>query len=67
MFDFVLINTGNNLSPANLKTLDLSGTILLVTLPHLAAVAHAKRTLNVFTTLGYEKKIRLIVNRYNPA
>jgi pilus assembly protein CpaE len=67
MFDFVLINTGSNLSPTNLKALDLSGTILLVTLPHLAAVAHAKRTLSVFTTLGHEKKTRLIVNRYNPA
>ncbi|MDP6087595.1 MAG: AAA family ATPase [Nitrospinota bacterium] len=55
MFDFVLINTGSNLSPANLKALDLSGTTMLVTLPHLAAVAHARRTLSVFTTLGYEK------------
>ncbi len=67
LFDLVLINTDSRFSPATLKSLDLSQTIVLLTLPHLAAIAHAKRTLEVFKTLGYEKKVRLVVNRYNPA
>lgn len=65
-FDFVLINTASSLSPVTLRALDSSDVILLLTLPHLAAIAHAKRTLDVFKTLGYERRVRLVINRLSP-
>ncbi|MFQ5692129.1 MAG: CpaE family protein [Nitrospinota bacterium] len=66
MFDFILINTPSSFSPATLKALDASDTILLVTLPHLSAIAQAKRALDVFRTLGYENRARLVINRLTP-
>ncbi len=67
LFDFVLIDTAHNFSPTTIKALDSSDVILLLTLPHLAAIADAKRTLEVFSRLGYEKRLRLVVSRISPA
>jgi pilus assembly protein CpaE len=63
IFDFVLINTACRFSPVNLRALDTSNTILLLTLPHLAAIAHTKSTIEVFRSLGYEDRIKLVINR----
>ena len=66
MFDFVLINTARNFSPITLRALDASDVILLLTLPHLAAIADTRRTLDVFRSLGYQDRIRLVINRLSP-
>ncbi|MFQ5915253.1 MAG: AAA family ATPase [Nitrospinota bacterium] len=66
MFDFVLVNTARNFSPITLRAMDFADVILLLSLPHLAAIADARRTLEVFKRLGFENRVRLVVNRMTP-
>lgn len=63
LFDFVVINTAHNFSPVTLQALDASDKILLLTIPHLLAVQDCKRTLGLFKKLGYDDRVRLLVNR----
>ncbi|MFQ5912135.1 MAG: AAA family ATPase [Nitrospinota bacterium] len=65
-FDFVLINTARNFSSATLNALDSADVILLLTLPHLAALKSAKHTVEIFRTLGYEDRLRLVASRMDP-
>ncbi len=63
LFDFVLIDVPHNFTPITLRALDSADAILLVTLPYLSAIMDTKRTVEVFRSLGYEKRLLVVVNR----
>ncbi len=63
LFDFVLIDAPHNFSPVTLRALDSADAILLVTLPYLSSIMDTKRTVEVFRSLGYEKRLLVVVNR----
>ncbi len=66
VFDYVIIDGGNEFNDQVLTALEHSDSILLVTLLNLPAIRNTKRCLDIFRQLRYDqKKARLIVNRYN--
>ncbi|MBN1793705.1 MAG: AAA family ATPase [Candidatus Omnitrophica bacterium] len=66
MFDYVIVDGGNEFDEHVLSSLDLSDTILLLSLLNLPAIRNTKRCLDIFRRLRYDpEKARLIINRYD--
>jgi pilus assembly protein CpaE len=66
-FDWVIADVGCSWSSASVRALDLSDQLLLVTAFEVPALHHTRRQLELFHRLGYERKVRLVVNRQSSA
>ncbi len=66
LFDFILVDGGQRLDPVSLKILQMSDTVLMVTVLNLPCLANAKKLLWTFQRLGFPPRetVRIIANRY---
>jgi pilus assembly protein CpaE len=66
MFDYVLIDTGQSTNDTSLKVIELSDTILLISILSLPCLANTNRLLKSFLDLGYTMgdQIKIVLNRY---
>jgi pilus assembly protein CpaE len=66
MFDYVLIDTGQSTNDTSLRVVELSDTLLLVTILSLPCLANTNRLIKSFLDLGYaeDDRIKIILNRY---
>jgi len=63
MFDYVIVDGGNEFDEQVLATLDLSDAVLLLSLLNLPAIRNTKRCLDIFRRLRYDQdKVKLIIN-----
>jgi pilus assembly protein CpaE len=66
MFDYVLIDTGQSTNDTSLRVVEMSDTLLLITILSLPCLANTNRLMKSFLDLGYaeEDRIKIILNRY---
>ncbi len=66
VFDYIVIDGGNSLDDITLKILELSDTVLLITILSLPCLTNVRRLLWTFKKLGYplEESVKVVVNRY---
>jgi pilus assembly protein CpaE len=66
IFDFVIIDGGQSMDEPSLKILEMSDTVLLITLLSLPCLSNTNRLLEAFGDLGYlpKERVRIVVNRY---
>ncbi len=66
MFDYVLIDTGQSTNDTSLRVIELSDTIMLITILSLPCLANTNRLIKSFLDLGYaeEDRIKIVLNRY---
>jgi pilus assembly protein CpaE len=64
-YDFVMVNMGSSLDEMNLQILDIADVILLVTTPEVTAITNTARFLEVARRVGYDRKLRVVLNRAN--
>jgi len=66
MFDFVVIDGGQSLDETSLKMLEMSDTVLLVSILSLPCLSNTKKLLKLFYTLGYlpKERIKVVINRH---
>jgi len=66
MFDHVLIDTGQSTNDTSLRVVELSDTLLLVTILSLPCLANTNRLIKSFRDLGYvnNDRIKIVLNRY---
>ncbi len=66
-FDFIVIDNGQSIDDISQKILELSDSVLLVSIQSLPCFINIKRLLETFRDLGLqnEDKIRIIINRYH--
>jgi MinD-like ATPase involved in chromosome partitioning or flagellar assembly/CheY-like chemotaxis protein len=65
VYDFVIVNMNSSLDEMNLQILDVADVILLVTTPEVTAITNTARFLEVARRVGYDRKLRVILNRAN--
>jgi len=66
IFDYVIIDAGDEFNDRTLAAMDLSNKILLVSLLSVPSIQNTKRCLDIFRRLRYdEAKVKLVINRYN--
>lgn len=64
-FSYILVDLGTNIDKMNMKILELSDLILLVSIVNLPLIRNCQRCLDLFSNLGYnENKTKIIINRY---
>jgi pilus assembly protein CpaE len=66
MYDYVLIDTGQSTNDTSLRVVELSDTLLLITILSLPCLANTNRLMKSFLDLGYadENRIKIVLNRY---
>ncbi|MGZ3613919.1 MAG: AAA family ATPase [Thermodesulfobacteriota bacterium] len=66
LFDFILVDGGQRLDPVSLRILQMSDTVLMITVLNLPCLTNAKKLLWTFQKLGFPTRetIRIIANRY---
>lgn len=66
MFDFVVIDGGQSLDETSLKILQMSDTVLLVSILSLPCLSNTKKLLKSFHSLSYpsRERIKVIINRH---
>lgn len=66
-FDYIVIDSGQHLDDVSLKVLELSDTILIVSVLSLPCLVIVKRLLESFKRLGYppDENTKIIINRYH--
>jgi pilus assembly protein CpaE len=66
MFDFVVIDGGQLLDSVSQKTLQLSDSVLLVTILTLTCLTNAQKIFKIYDYWGYpmKGKVKIVVNRY---
>jgi pilus assembly protein CpaE len=66
IFDFVIVDCGQSMDEASLRVLEMSDTVLLVTLLSLPCLSNTNRLLKSFADLGYlpKERVKIVVNRY---
>ena len=66
MFDYVIVDGGQSLGDISLKILELSDTVLLISILSLPCLSNTNKLLRTFHDLGFppDENIRAIVNRY---
>lgn len=66
MFDYVLIDTGQSTNDTALRVIELSDTIMLITIMSLPCLANTNRLIKSFLDLGYaeDDRIKIVLNRY---
>jgi pilus assembly protein CpaE len=65
MFDFVIVDTHCAMDECVLQLLDTADRILLVTTPEVSSLHTTSRALRLAPSLGWEKKLLLVLNRAN--
>lgn len=64
-FSYILVDVGTNIDKTNMKILELSDLILLVSIVNLPLIRNCQRCLDLFNNLGFdENKTKIIINRY---
>jgi len=66
MFDYIIIDGGQSLGNISLKILELSDTVLLVSILSLPCLSNANKLLRTFRDLGFppENNIKVVINRF---
>ena len=66
-FDYIIIDGGQSLDNISLKILEISDTVLLVTVLNLSCLANTHKLLRTFDDLGFssERNIKIIANRFS--
>ena len=66
MFDFVVIDGGHSLDEISLKVLQISDSVLLISVLSLPCLSNTDKLLKAFDDLDYplKKKIKIVINRY---
>jgi pilus assembly protein CpaE len=64
-FDSIVVDTHTGLDELNLQLLEEADRILLVTTPELASTIHTSQFIAVARTLGYDPRIKVVLNRAN--
>ncbi len=65
IFAYVIVDTSSSFDIKTLTCLDMSNSILLVSMVNLPSIRNSQRCLTLFKRLEYdEDKVKLIVNRY---
>lgn len=67
-YDYVLVDTSKSLGPAALAALQLADPVFLVTNMDVPSLRNLKRCVPILdrVTAGDEKRLRLVINRFNP-
>lgn len=64
-FSYIVVDAEASFEDKNISVLDMSDTILLVTVTNMPALKNTQRCLEFFDKLNYDStKVKLIVNRY---
>ncbi|HYE74152.1 MAG TPA: AAA family ATPase [Blastocatellia bacterium] len=64
-FEYVVIDPQHTLSEITISALDLADDLLLLLTLDIPSIRSAKRALDIFTRLGYDRKrIKIVLNRY---
>jgi pilus assembly protein CpaE len=67
MFDYVIVDTPHQFDDRTLTALEMSDTVLLVSLLNLPTLKNTQKCLELFGRLGLrDERIRLLLNRYLP-
>ncbi len=67
MFDIVIVDTPHTFDERTLTALEMSDTILLVTLLNLPALKNTQRSIELFCRLGlFDERVKLVLSRYLP-
>jgi len=66
MFDYIIIDAGQSTDDTSIKVLEVSDTLMLVTILSLPCLANTNKLLRSLTELGYvsKDKIKVVLNRY---
>jgi pilus assembly protein CpaE len=66
MFDYVIIDGGQSTDDTSLRIVELTDTLLLITILSLPCLANANKLIKSFIDLGYlnSDRIKVILNRY---
>ena len=66
VFDFVIIDGGHYLDEVSLKILQISDSVLLISVLSLPCLSNTDKLLKSFDDTGYsvEKKVKIVINRY---
>ena len=66
-FDVVIIDTTHQFDEKTLAALEMSDTVLLVTLLNLPSLKNTQRSIELFTRLGiFDDRVKLLLSRYLP-
>jgi pilus assembly protein CpaE len=65
MFDYIIVDGGQSTDDTSLKVLEISDTLLLITILSLPCLANTNKLLKSFTDLGYvrSENIKVVLNR----
>ncbi|MBI5419071.1 MAG: AAA family ATPase [Deltaproteobacteria bacterium] len=67
MFDVVIVDTPHQFDEKTLTALEMSDTVLLVTLLNLPSLKNTQRSIELFCRLGFlDERVRLVLSRYLP-
>ncbi len=66
MFDFIIIDSGQSLGDISFKILEMSDTVMLISVLSLPCLSNTNKLLKTFSDFGFPKKenIKIIINRY---
>jgi pilus assembly protein CpaE len=65
-FDYIIIDGGQSIDHLSLKILEMSDTVLIVSILSLPCLINVKRLIDTFWRLGVQdEKFKIIINRYN--
>jgi pilus assembly protein CpaE len=66
MYDYILVDTGQSTNDTSLRAVELSDTVLLITILSLPCLANTNRLIKSFLDLGYvsNDRIKVVLNRY---
>jgi Flp pilus assembly CpaE family ATPase len=65
-FHWVVLDVARSWTETSLRVLDLADQILVITAFDLPTLHHTRREIELFTRLGYGRKVRLVANRCSP-
>lgn len=67
MFDFIVVDTPHQFDERTLTALEMSDTILLVSLLNLPSLRNTQKCLDLFARIGLrDERVRLVLSRYLP-
>jgi pilus assembly protein CpaE len=66
MFDYVLVDTGQSTNNTALRVIEISDTLMLITILSLPCLANTNRLIKSFLDMGYmsNDRIKVVLNRY---
>ncbi len=66
LFDYIIVDTHSILDDVTIKALDESDHVLMISTSDVPSIYHAKRCLELFQRMDYDrKKLLFVINRYN--